>query len=175
MTSVFFVYFAVVSVVSAILTVALRNPVQCGIALLSLLGHIAGLFVLLHAEFLAAVQIIIYAGAILILYLFVLMMLNLKSEERYVHRRYAWYVVGMGALSIELMLMLLASNYAGVKGTATSDAIEQVGNSTAIGILMFSDYLLPFEIVGVFLLGAIVGAIVLTKNPTRADLEREPS
>ena len=119
MTSVFFVYFAVVSVASAVLTVALRNPVQCGIALLSLLGHIAGLFVLLHAEFLAAVQIIIYAGAILILYLFVLMMLNLKSEERYVHRRYAWYVVGMGALSIELMLMLLASNYAGVKGTAT--------------------------------------------------------
>ena len=175
MTSVFFVYFAVVSVVSAVLTVALRNPVQCGIALLSLLGHIAGLFVLLHAEFLAAVQIIIYAGAILILYLFVLMMLNLKSEERYVHRRYAWYVVGMGALSIELMLMLLASNFAGVKGTATTDAIETVGNSTAIGILMFSDYLLPFEIVGVFLLGAIVGAIVLTKNPTRADLEREPS
>src|SRR6266487_4633122 len=121
MTSVFFVYFAVVSVVSAVLTVALRNPVQCGIALLSLLGHIAGLFVLLHAEFLAAVQIIIYAG---------------------------------------------------VKGTATADAIEEVGNSTAIGILMFSDYLLPFEIVGVFLLGAIVGAIVLTKNPTRADLER---
>ena len=83
--------------------------------------------------------------------------------------------MGMAALSIELMLMLLASNYAGVKGTATADAIEQVGNSTAIGILMFSDYLLPFEIVGVFLLGAIVGAIVLTKNPTRADLEREPS
>src|SRR5207245_9237977 len=119
MVPVFFAYFAGVSVVAGILTVALRNPVHCGIALLALLGHIAGLFVLLHAEFLAAVQIIIYAGAILILYLFVLMMLNLKSEERYVHRRYAWYVVGMGALSISLMFMLLASNYVGVKGTAT--------------------------------------------------------
>jgi len=175
MVSVFFAYFALVSIASGVLTVSLRNPVQCGIALLLLLGHIAGLFVLLHAEFLAAVQIIIYAGAILILYLFVLMMLNLKSEERYVHRRYAWYIVGVGAMSIELLLMLLASNYAGVKGTATPQVVETVGNSTAIGILMFSDYLLPFEIVGVFLLGAIVGAIVLTKNPTRADLENEPS
>src|SRR5439155_15652753 len=115
MTSVFFVYFALVSVVSGVLTVALRNPVQCGIALLSLLGHIAGLFVLLHAEFLAAVQIIIYAGAILILYLFVLMMLNLKSEERYVHHRHAWYIVGVGALTVELLLVLLTSRYSGMK------------------------------------------------------------
>lgn len=175
MLPVFFAYFALVSVVSGILTVALRNPVQCGIALLSLLGHIAGLFVLLNAEFLAAVQIIIYAGAILILYLFVLMMLNLKTEERYLHRRYAWYVLGVAVITVELMLMLLASDYAGVKGSATVEVVQQVGNSTAIGILMFSDYLLPFEIVGVFLLGAIVGAIVLTKNPTRADIERELS
>lgn len=175
MVPVFFAYFAVVSVVAGALTVALRNPVQCGIALLVLLGHIAGLFVLLHAEFLAAVQIIIYAGAILILYLFVLMMLNLKSEERYVHRRYAWYVFGVAAMSVELMLMLLASNYAGVSEPAMAENIEKLGNSTAIGILMFSDYLLPFEIVGVFLLGAIVGAIVLAKNPGRADIEHEPS
>jgi NADH-quinone oxidoreductase subunit J len=175
MVPVFFAYFALVSVVSGVLTVALRNPVQCGIALLSLLGHIAGLFVLLNAEFLAAVQIIIYAGAILILYLFVLMMLNLKTEERYVHQRHAWYILGVGAVSIELLLLLLTADYAGIKGTATPQVVETVGNSTAIGILMFSDYLLPFEIVGIFLLGAIVGAIVLTKNPTRADLEREPS
>jgi len=146
--------------------------VHCGIALLALLGHIAGLFVLLHAEFLAVVQIIIYAGAILILYLFVLMLLNLKTEERYFHRRHAWYVVGVGALTVELLLVLLASQYGGVKGPAPAEAVEEVGNSMAIGILMFSDYLLPFEIVGIFLLGAIVGAIVLAKTPTRADLER---
>jgi NADH-quinone oxidoreductase subunit J len=175
MISVFFAYFALVSVISGVLTVALRNPVQCGIALLALLGHIAGLFVLLHAEFLAAVQIIIYAGAILILYLFVLMLLNLKSEERYLHRRHSWYIIGVAAMSGELMVMLLASSYAGAPGQATPETVEQIGNSTALGILMFSDYLLPFEIVGIFLLGAIVGAIVLTKNPTRADLEREPS
>jgi len=173
MIPVLFAYFALVSIVAGVLTVALRNPVHCGIALLALLGHVAGLFVLLHAEFLAAVQVIIYAGAILILYLFVLMLLNLKSEERYLHRRYAWYVVGVTCVAVQLLLVLLSSHYAGAKGAATAEAVAQVGNSTAIGILMFSDYLLPFEIVGVFLLGAIVGAIVLAKPPTRADLERE--
>jgi NADH-quinone oxidoreductase subunit J len=172
-TAGLFAYFALVSIAAGVLTVSLRNPVHCGIALLALLGHVAGLFVLLHAEFVAVVQIIIYAGAILILYLFVLMLLNLKTEERYFHRRHAWYVVGAGALTVELLLVLLASQYGGVKGPAPAEAVEKVGNSMAIGILMFSDYLLPFEIVGIFLLGAIVGAIVLAKAPTRADLERE--
>ena len=170
MVPFFFAYFALVCLVAGVLTVALRNPVHCGIALLALLGHMAGLFVLLHAEFLAAVQIIIYAGAILILYLFVLMLLNLKTEERVLHRRYAWYIIGVGAVTVEFLLVLLASSYAGVKGDA-AEAVQAVGNSTAIGILMFSDYLLPFEIVGVFLLGAIVGAIVLAKTPAQADLE----
>ena len=90
MVQIFFAYFALVSIAAGILTVSLRSPVHCGIALLALLGHVAGLFVLLHAEFVAVVQIIIYAGAILILYLFVLMLLNLKTEERYFHRRHAW-------------------------------------------------------------------------------------
>jgi NADH-quinone oxidoreductase subunit J len=149
-----------------------RNPFYSVLALVVHLVALAVLFLLLRAEFLAAVQVIIYAGAILILYLFVLMLLNLKSEERYLHRRYAWYVVGVTCVAVQLLLVLLSSHYAGAKGAATAEAVAQVGNSTAIGILMFSDYLLPFEIVGVFLLGAIVGAIVLAKPPTRADLER---
>jgi NADH-quinone oxidoreductase subunit J len=173
MVPVFFAYFALVSIVAGVLTVSLRNPVHCGIALLALLGHVAGLFILLHAEFLAAVQIIVYAGAILILYLFVLMLLNLKTEERILHRHYAWYVMGACAITVELLIVLLASSYTGLKGSATTEAVESVGNSMAIGVLMFSDYLLPFEIVGVFLLGAIVGAIVLAKAPSRADVQPE--
>ncbi len=170
MVPIFFAYFALVSIVAGILTVSLRNPVHCGIALLALLGHVAGLFVLLHAEFVAAVQVIIYAGAILILYLFVLMLLNLKTEERYVHRRHAWSIVGVGALTVELLMVLLAARFDGAKGPATVEAVEEIGNSMAIGIVMFSEYLLLFEIVGVFLLGAIVGAIVLAKTPSHADL-----
>lgn len=161
-----FGYFATVSIVAGILTVALRNPVHCGLGLLTLLLHVAGLFVLLNAEFLFAVQIIVYAGAILVLYLFVLMLLSLKTEEQYLHRKYLWVVFGGVGILGELLILLIQSPYGGVRGKATPEVLLTTGPSHAIGITMFSDYLLLFEIVGVFLLGAIIGAIVLAKPPT---------
>lgn len=173
MVSLFFVYFSVVSILAGILTVALRNPVHCGLALLTLLLHVAGLFVLLNAEFLFAVQIIVYAGAILVLYLFVLMLLNLKTDERYLHTRYAIILFAAVALSTELLLLVLRSPFGGAKGDAPTEVVLEVGASHAVGIKMFSEYLLLFEIIGVFLTGAIIGAIVLAKTPTPADTARE--
>lgn len=155
-----------VSIVAGVLTVALRHPVHCGLALLTLLLHVAGLFVLLNAEFLFAVQIIVYAGAILVLYLFVLMLLNLKTEERYLHSRYAVTLFISVAIFGELLLLVLRSPFQGAKGDAPTEVILQGGASYAVGIKMFSDYLLLFEIMGVFLLGAIIGAIVLAKTPS---------
>jgi NADH-quinone oxidoreductase subunit J len=162
---VFFAYFSIVSIAAGVLTVALRNPVHCGLALLTLLLHVAGLFVLLNAEFLFAVQIIVYAGAILVLYLFVLMLLNLKSDERHLHARTALILFAAAAILGELVLLIMQSGYRGAKGDAPAQTVLATGPSHAIGIKMFSDYLLPFEIVGVFLLGAIIGAIVLAKQP----------
>jgi NADH-quinone oxidoreductase subunit J len=173
MIPVFFAYFSVVSVLAGILTVALRNPVHCGLALLTLLLHVAGLFVLLNAEFLFAVQIIVYAGAILVLYLFVLMLLNLKSEERYVHTKYAVILFAAVGILGEVVLLVLASPFGGSKGDAPAGTLVSIGGSYAVGIKMFSDYLLQFEIVGIFLLGAIIGAIVLAKTPTGEDAEQE--
>lgn len=173
MVPVFFAYFSLVSIAAGILTVALKNPVHCGLALLTLLLHVAGLFVLLNAEFLFAVQIIVYAGAILVLYLFVLMLLNLKTEERYFHTRYALILFAAVAIAGELLLLVLRSPFGGSKGDAPAEAVLRDGASYAVGIKMFSDYLLPFEIVGVFLLGAIIGAIVLAKTPSTADAEHE--
>jgi NADH-quinone oxidoreductase subunit J len=172
MVPFFFGYFALVSLAAGVLTIALRNPVHCGLALLTLLLHVAGLFVLLNAEFLFAVQIIVYAGAILVLYLFVLMLLNLKSEERVLHTRYALILFAGVAIIGELLVLLLRSPLGGVKGDAPAETVLREGPSQAVGIKMFSDYLLPFEIVGVFLLGAIIGAIVLAKTPTAADQEQ---
>ncbi len=169
----FFVYFSLVSIVAGVLTVAFKNPVHCGLALLTLLLHVAGLFVLLNAEFLFAVQIIVYAGAILVLYLFVLMLLNLKTDERYLHTRYAVILFATAGICGELLLLVLRSPFGGLKGDAPAEAVLKEGASYAVGIKMFSDYLLPFEIVGVFLLGAIIGAIVLAKTPTAADEERQ--
>jgi NADH-quinone oxidoreductase subunit J len=173
MVPFFFVYFSLVSIVAGVLTIAFRNPVHCGLALLTLLLHVAGLFVLLNAEFLFAVQIIVYAGAILVLYLFVLMLLNLKTDERYLHTRYAVILFATAGICGELLLLVLRSPFSGLKGDAPAEAILKEGASYAVGIKMFSDYLLPFEIVGVFLLGAIIGAIVLAKTPTAADAEQD--
>ncbi|GJL50697.1 NADH-quinone oxidoreductase subunit J family protein [Candidatus Nitrospira salsa] len=168
-----FAYFSTVSIVAGVMTVAFRNPVHCGLALLTLLLHVAGLFVLLNAEFLFAVQIIVYAGAILVLYLFVLMLLNLKTEEQHLHRKYALVLFASVGIFCELLFLLLQSPYGGVKGTASPEVLLATGPSQAIGITMFSDYLLLFEIVGVFLLGAIIGAIVLAKTPSTIEPKPE--
>jgi NADH-quinone oxidoreductase subunit J len=145
MVGMFFAYFALVSIAAGVLTVTLRHPVHCALSLLVLLMHVSGLFILLNAEFLWAVQVIVYVGAILVLYLFVLMLMNL----------------------------ILRSPFDGAKGDTPASAVLQDGNTYAVGIKMFSDHLLQFEIVGIFLLGAIIGAIVLAKTPKPLNAEKE--
>jgi NADH-quinone oxidoreductase subunit J len=139
--------------------------VHCGLALLALLLHVSGLFILLNAEFLWAVQVVVYAGAILVLYLFVLMLLNLKTDDRYFHSSYLYFLAPAAIGSLFVLALLLRSPFGGVKGDAPTASVLQDGDTHAVGIKMFSDYLLQFEIVGVFLLGAIIGAIVLAKTP----------
>src|ERR1044071_7727689 len=128
MMVVFFAYFALMSMAAAVLTVALRNPVHCGLALLALLLHVSGLFVLLNAEFLWAVQIIVYAGAILVLYLFVLMLMNLKTDDRYFHSSYLYFLVPAAIGSLLVLALLIQSPFGGAKGDATTEAILQNGD-----------------------------------------------
>jgi NADH-quinone oxidoreductase subunit J len=169
MIFVFFGYFALLSIASGVLTVALKNPVHCGLALLSLLLHVSGLFILLNAEFLWAVQVVVYAGAILVLYLFVLMLLNLKTEERYFHASFTYLLIPAVFGALYVGALLVRSPFVGAKGDTPPAVVLQDGNTFAVGIKMFSEYLLQFEIVGVFLLGAIIGAIVLAKTPKPFD------
>lgn len=163
--SLFFFYFAGLTIISSILTIGLRSPVYCTLALLSTLLHVAGLFILLHAEFIAAIQIIVYAGAVLVLYLFVLMLLNLKTSETFLKQ--TWISLFFGVVIFgEILLGLFKSS---IMTTSPGEIIEAVaippiGNTAAIGLSLFNEYLLPFEIVGVILLGAAVGAMVLAKK-----------
>lgn len=173
MALVFFAYFALVSIVAGVLTVSLRHPVHCALALLALLLHVSGLFILLNAEFLWAVQVIVYVGAILVLYLFVLMLMNLKTDERYFHPS-ALYFVGPAVLgAVYVLFLLLQSPFDGARGNAPASVVLQDGDTYAVGIKMFSDHILQFEIVGIFLLGAIIGAIVLAKTPKPLDPKEE--
>ncbi len=158
----FFYYFAVGAVVSSVLTVGLRSPIYCTVALLSALLHVAGLFVLLHAEFVFAIQIIIYAGAVLVLYLFVLMLLNVKSREGIAHRQ-GWIAAFFSVIILAEILLVLFQSPLAPQPVAAARVSPALGNTEAIGVALFTDYLLPFEVIGILLLGGAVGALILAK------------
>ena len=166
-----FFYFGTVIVLTAILVVALRNPVYSVLSLLIMFFHIAGLFVMLHAEFLAAVQIIVYAGAILVLYLFVVMLLNLKQDESY--QRQLWIGVGLGVVALAEVIYFLSSasvTAPPVPGNAAQmvavdpNGPVSPGNTELIGGLLYTKYLFPFELASLILLVAMIGAILLVKK-----------
>jgi NADH-quinone oxidoreductase subunit J len=168
MTSVLFFYFAVVIVSTAILVVGSRKPVSSALALLVMFFHVAGLFVLLDAEFIAAVQIIVYAGAILVLYLFVVMLLNVRTDEGY-HRQVLIGVVAGFAILVEAAFILFRSGFAGRAAPAASPAgvvpsAAVPGNTEAIGRVLYTTYLFPFEVASLILLVAMIGAIILAKK-----------
>ena len=169
MATAFFFYFAAVIVLTSVLVVALRNPVYSALSLLIMFFHVAGLYVTLHAEFLAAVQIIVYAGAILVLYLFVVMLLNLKREERYHGQLPVGALLGLTILT-EALLLIAQRRMAPVAGAGQVAAAETatdtgaLGNTEAIGELLYSTYLFPFEVASVILLVAMIGAIILAKR-----------
>ena len=160
----FFFYFAGVIVLTAILVVALRNPVYSALSLLILFFHVAGLYVTLHAEFLAAVQIIVYAGAILVLYLFVVMLLNVKREVRFHGQVLLGGLLGLTIFTELLLLIVQRSGRTASVESVIAENPQAAGNTEAIGELLYSTYLFPFEVASLILLVAMIGAIVLAKR-----------
>jgi len=159
-----FLYFAVVILVSAVLMITRKNPVHSVMFMLLLFFHIAGVFVLLNAEFLAAVQLIVYAGAILILYLFVVMLLNVDRESSSARANRFWpWIVAFGVL-IACEVILLIS-----RGTFPAEAGQSMRLSSGNGVmqlgeLLYQKYLVPFEIASIILLVGLVGAVMLAKK-----------
>jgi len=164
MEQAFFFYFALIIALSSMLVVALRNPVYSALSLLIMFFHVAGLYVTLHAEFLAAVQVIVYAGAILVLYLFVVMLLNLKHDDRY-HRQWPVACLIGATLVVEgIMLSFVRGRAIPPAPANTETAVEGLGNTEALGDVLYSTYLFPFEVASLILLVAMVGAIILAKR-----------
>jgi NADH-quinone oxidoreductase subunit J len=163
-TFALFFYFATLALAGAVTAVFSRNLIYAAMALLVTLIHVAGIYILLGAEFVAAVQVIVYAGAILVLYLFVVMLFNVHGEERYLHRHYLIGVfLGIVILG-EMLLALFGSSLGGGGASAPVSLPGADGNTQAIGRLLYTRYLFPFEVASVILLVAMVGAIVLGKR-----------
>ena len=168
--TVIFAYLAVASVVFAMLVVMLRNPVHCALALVGVVFHLAGIFILLRAEFLAVAHIIIYAGAIIVLFLFTMMLLNVgvAARARQFHVQAPLAIVIGAVLFLEFIVLTGASIALGAPGLHTPAWVaEQGGNVQALGQVLFRDYLLPFEVASVLLTAAVVGAIVLARQRPR--------
>ncbi|GJL55766.1 MAG: NADH dehydrogenase subunit J [Nitrospirales bacterium] len=164
MDSLIFFYFAGIILVTATLVVALRNPIYSALSLLVMFFHVAGLYVTLHAEFLAAIQIIVYAGAILVLYLFVVMLLNVKREERIHRQSLVAVLLGATLLTEAALLVFQSKGPVFPDATSSGSAGEVTGNTESIGQVLYSTYLFPFEVASLILLVAMVGAVILSKK-----------
>ncbi len=159
----FFLLFALIAVVSAINVVLQRHPIASALSLIGVMGSIAVLYLLLSAEFIAMVQIIVYAGAVMVLFVFVIMLLNAGSEVR---RGRSWTSQILGVPALIALLGLLAyfiqREFAGAGYVKFGNYTG--GSAQSVGISLFTSYLLPFEVTSVLILIAIVGAIVLARK-----------
>jgi len=161
--SVFFFIIAAFALVSAFMVILQRNPVMSAISLIANFFCIALLYLLLKAQLLAVLQIVVYTGAIMVLVIFVIMLLNLGDEtrlaEKFDMKRIAGTVLATGFL---LEMLYLFTTHAGQSPPAAQAA--QIGTVEAMGSVMFTKFLLPFEVTSLLLLTAIVGAVVLAKK-----------
>jgi NADH-quinone oxidoreductase subunit J len=163
-----FYLFAIVTLVSGVMVISSRNPVHSVLFLILAFFNSAGLFVLLGAEFLAMILVVVYVGAVAVLFLFVVMMLDINfAELRSGFLRYLWIGLAIGfVLLIELLAVFSgwiiapqASKLAAVPAPAAGSGI---GNTEALGNVLYTDYFYLFEVAGLVLLVAMIGAIVLT-------------
>jgi NADH-quinone oxidoreductase subunit J len=153
-----------VALLAAIQVIASRSPIHSAIGLVTSFLAIAGLYVLLHAEFVAAVQVLVYAGGIMVLFLFVILLVNLRERSPLRLRLRTLLQAGAGLLAVGAMLVLAGRGRlgSGVAGAATG--ATGAGNLQDVGAALFADALLPFEIASLLLLVAMVAAIVLARD-----------
>ncbi len=168
MQDVLFYIFAALTLLFGFLVVAnpfSRNPVTSAMFLVLTIVSLAALFVLLHAFFLAAVQVLVYAGAVIVLFLFVIMLLDLRQEERREIRRLGLAAGGVLSAAVAGLLVL---GFRGLPQAVIADVGPRVEGATQpLGRLLFTDYLLPFEVLSVLLLVAMLGAVLLSKKDLR--------
>ena len=165
---VLFLGLALIAVLAAIAMIASRNAVYSALFLVFNFLTVATLYLLLNAAFIAVVQITVYAGAIMVLFLFVIMLLGTERES--IGGRIRWQmplaiILGL-ALAVELAYVLLRNDI--VQGSLAELSVE-FGSPASIGRVLFSEYLVPFEVTSILLLVAMIGAIVITRKQRRED------
>ena len=163
MVAILFILFAGLAIGCAISMVAQRNPLYSAISLIGVFIALACLYVTLAAPFIAAVQVIVYAGAIMVLVVFVIMLLNVEEEERPMRLR-ALIPIAIGLAAILFAEAIFIIFFVQASPSTPTENVSDIGLTQSIGAGLFTKYLLPFEITSLLLLMAIVGAMTLARR-----------
>ncbi len=167
MAEVFFFLAAIGALAGAVGVVTLRNPFYSVLALICHLLSLAALFLLLRAEFVAAAQVVVYAGAVMVLFLFIIMLLDLRAEER---RKINVVAVAGGAavaLALFVQICLVVGQLRGADVKPPALPANAPDDVRQVGLLLFGNYNLPFQVIAVLVLVATIGVIVLSKRELR--------
>ena len=159
---ILFLAFGAVCVAGAINLLAQTHPINSALSLIAVMAALAGEYLLLGAEFVAAIQVIVYAGAIMVLFVFTIMLLNAGEEERTKGSRVATLFGVPGILIASVLVGWTVLRHSGTEAVAAG---ALPGDPRTIGQLLFHDFLLPFEITSVLILIAIMGSVVLASKP----------
>ena len=179
-TSLYFTFtfylFGLIAVVTAVLFVTRKSPVAAALWLVNTMFCLAAMYVLLDAQFIGAIQVLVYAGAIMVVFLFVIMLLNLGHPSELADARGFGWKIAAGAVGLGLLAQIFALTrsrvplpFLGLPQGSLARQIEQRGAIAPIAQPLFTEYLLAFELTSVLLLAAIVGAVVLARRRTHAD------
>lgn len=162
MEQILFFFVALVAITSAVYFVFARNPLYSILSLIVTMFSIAGLYILLNAQFLGIVQIIVYAGAIMVLFLYILMMLNLSKEDESKKQNLMKFA---GVFSAGLLLIAILGAFRGFKIENIAGNVDSgVGLTKSLGRLLFNEYVLPFELASILIFAGIVGAVLIGKK-----------
>lgn len=175
MTLFFFFVFAFLALMLAIAVITMRNPMHSAVCLFGFFFMISGIFILLHAEFVAVVQLFVYAGGILVLYLFVIMFIDLDKTElarRRYHGKYLAPICLAALMLVGFGFKIIPTFRIGPNQGVTLERVETMGgNLEAVGMSLFRDYFVPFEIASIILLVGMIGAVVLGRGIRHRDKE----
>ncbi|HEY3489105.1 MAG TPA: NADH-quinone oxidoreductase subunit J [Candidatus Deferrimicrobiaceae bacterium] len=160
MEPILFTLFGAVAVAGALMVVTRKSPMSAALSLILSLFAVAALFALRQAHFLAVIQVIVYAGAVIVLFIFVILLINVPQDKLPVEKMTVYRLLGV----VTAGLFMVEAAVAGRRLSASPLAVKDSGSVEAIGHALFTDYLLAFEVTSVLLLAAVVGAVVLAKK-----------
>jgi NADH-quinone oxidoreductase subunit J len=169
-----FYFFGLISIISAVAFVTRKSPVSAAMWLVCTMFCLAAMYVLLDAQFIGTMQVLVYAGAIMVVFLFVIMLLNLGHPSELADARGLWWKLLAGAVGLALLAQIFAVTKARLPEALTlpegtiADQVAKTGAIAPFAGVLFRDYLLAFEVTSVLLLAAVVGAVVLGKRKERA-------